>query len=183
MHDLAGLQERKEKKRKEKTTPFGVNLMRSPVIYQAAQGWPAMYITACACHACCRSCHIQITLTPLVCITPPSVAICHAESSHQLVCNNDQLMQAVGVANSWFAGIHHGFWCQDLTCCAAAACCCLVSWRRAVAWAAAMRRMEVMLAAFRASIPSFSFFFSKISALCCSSSSCAIQCTVISYDL
>ena len=28
---------RKEKKRKEKTTPFGVNLMRSPVIYQAAQ--------------------------------------------------------------------------------------------------------------------------------------------------
>jgi len=27
-----------EKKRKEKTTPFGVNLMRSPVLYRAAQG-------------------------------------------------------------------------------------------------------------------------------------------------
>ena len=26
-----------EKKRKEKTTPFGVNLMRSQVLYQAAQ--------------------------------------------------------------------------------------------------------------------------------------------------
>ncbi len=30
--------ERKEKKRKEKTTPFGVNLMRSQVLYRAAQG-------------------------------------------------------------------------------------------------------------------------------------------------
>ena len=28
---------RKEKKRKEKTTPFGVNLMRSQVVYRAAQ--------------------------------------------------------------------------------------------------------------------------------------------------
>jgi len=28
---------RKEKKRKEKTTPFGVNLMRSQVLYRAAQ--------------------------------------------------------------------------------------------------------------------------------------------------
>ncbi len=27
-----------EKKRKEKTTPFGVNLMRSQVLYRAAQG-------------------------------------------------------------------------------------------------------------------------------------------------
>ncbi len=27
-----------EKTRKEKTTPFGVNLMRSPVLYRAAQG-------------------------------------------------------------------------------------------------------------------------------------------------
>jgi len=27
-----------EKKRKEKTTPFGVNLMRSQVLYWAAQG-------------------------------------------------------------------------------------------------------------------------------------------------
>jgi len=26
------------KKRKEKTTPFGVNLIRSPVLYRAAQG-------------------------------------------------------------------------------------------------------------------------------------------------
>ncbi len=30
-----------KKKRKEKTTPFGVNLMRSQVLYQAAQiSWP-----------------------------------------------------------------------------------------------------------------------------------------------
>ena len=28
-----------EKKRKEKTTTFGVNLMRSQVLYRAAQGW------------------------------------------------------------------------------------------------------------------------------------------------
>jgi len=31
-----------EKKRKEKTTPFGVNLMRSPVLYRAAQGRNAL---------------------------------------------------------------------------------------------------------------------------------------------
>lgn len=48
----------------------------------------------------------------------------------------------------------------------AAACCCLVSWRRAVACAAAMRRMDVMLAAFLASMPSFSLFCSKMSARC-----------------
>jgi len=30
----------RRKKRKEKTTPFGVNLMRSPVLYRAAQVWP-----------------------------------------------------------------------------------------------------------------------------------------------
>ena len=30
-----------EKKRKEKTTPFGVNLMRSQVLYRAAQSQPA----------------------------------------------------------------------------------------------------------------------------------------------
>jgi hypothetical protein len=30
--------QRKEKIRKEKTTPFGVNLMRSQVLYRAAQG-------------------------------------------------------------------------------------------------------------------------------------------------
>jgi len=30
---------RKGKKRKEKTMPFGVNLLRSPVLYRAAQFW------------------------------------------------------------------------------------------------------------------------------------------------
>ncbi len=34
----------KEKKRREKTTPFGVNLMRSQVLYRAAQV-SSMYIT------------------------------------------------------------------------------------------------------------------------------------------
>ena len=32
-----------EQKRKEKTTPFGVNLMRSQVLYRAAQEWWSKY--------------------------------------------------------------------------------------------------------------------------------------------
>ena len=37
----------KKRKRKEKTTPFGVNLTRSLVIYQAA----LTYDTRCMCHS------------------------------------------------------------------------------------------------------------------------------------
>jgi len=38
----------------------------------------------------------------LIGITQPSVAKCNADKLHQLVCNDHQLMQAVGIANNWF---------------------------------------------------------------------------------
>ncbi len=37
---------RKEKKRNEKTTPFDVNLMRSQVLYRAAQGFTCLIQSA-----------------------------------------------------------------------------------------------------------------------------------------
>ena len=83
---------------------------------------------------------------------------------HVLVLNNNGQLSKVSTGQ--------GSRGQGCTCWAAADLCCLASWRRACAWAAAMRRMEVTFPAFLASIPSLSFFFSAISALVCSSSSC-----------
>jgi len=44
-----------ERKNKEKTTPFGVNLMRSQVLYRAAQGVAAMHakLSFACLHAAC----------------------------------------------------------------------------------------------------------------------------------
>ena len=38
MHEATNSRAFEPAKRKEKTTPFGVNLLRSPVLYRAAQG-------------------------------------------------------------------------------------------------------------------------------------------------
>ena len=52
-----------EKKRKEKTTPFGVKLMRSQVLYQAAQSLLAEYNQALAAQLMNVSCDwLQVTL-------------------------------------------------------------------------------------------------------------------------
>jgi len=41
-HTTKGEKKRKEQNSKEKTTPFGINLMRSPVLSRAAQDYKRM---------------------------------------------------------------------------------------------------------------------------------------------
>jgi len=54
LHQLISLWTRKETNRKEKTTPFCVNLMRSQVLYRAAQGVLVDYICRFHGHKACQ---------------------------------------------------------------------------------------------------------------------------------
>ena len=54
-----------ENKRKEKTAPFGINLMRNQAVYRAAQ--VLQYSTKMQSRACLELCHLSATLHQLVC--------------------------------------------------------------------------------------------------------------------
>ena len=75
------LQEICETKRKEKTTPFGVNLMRSQVLYRAAQKGEEM--CACACP------HMACPLQAIICCSASN--LCLRMSSWDWACQSDIL--------------------------------------------------------------------------------------------